>query len=143
MRLERARELGAIAVNIAQGDPIQVVRAETDDLGADYTFETAGHSSATALALEVAATAGVVVQVGWPEIERVPYKVETILAKELDVRGVNRYANAFPPALSLVGRGAIRAATIVTHRFSLEEAPQAFAFAHEHPDQVIKTIVFN
>jgi len=143
MRLALAHELGATPVHIAREDPVQAVRALTGGEGADITLETAGHSSATMLAPEITATAGVVVQVGWPEIERVPYKIETILAKELDLRGVNRYANAFPPALSLVGRGAIRVQPIITHRFALEDAPAAFAFAHAHPDQVIKVIVHN
>ena len=142
-RLVRAEELGAVPVNIAEREPLDAVQAATDGLGIEFTFETAGHSTATALALEITATAGVVVQVGWPEIEKVPYKVESILAKELDVRGINRYANAFAPAISLVARGAIRAESIITHRFPFEEAPAAFAYAHDHPDEVIKVIVVN
>jgi len=143
MRLALAQKLGAIPINIIAEEPLQGVLSRMDGQGVDFTFEAAGHSSATALAPEITATAGVIVQVGWPEIERVPYKVETILAKELDVRGINRYANAFPPALSLVGRGAIRVEPLITHRFPFEEAPAAFAYAHEHPEQVIKVVVMN
>ena len=143
MRLALAQKLGAIPINIIAEEPLQGVLSRTDGQGVDFTFEAAGHSSATALAPEITATAGVIVQVGWPEIERVPYKIETILAKELDVRGINRYANAFPPALSLVGRGAIRVEPLITHRFPFEEAPAAFAYAHEHPEQVIKVVVMN
>ena len=142
-RLARAEELGAISLNVAACEPLDAVQTATGGLGAEFTFETAGHSSATMLALDIAATAGVVVQVGWPEVELVPYRVETILAKELDVRGINRYANAFAPAISLVARGAIRPESIITHRFPFEQAPAAFAFAHQHPDQVIKVIVTN
>lgn len=142
-RLAQAAALGAQTVNIATEDALLAVLALTEGEGADYTFEAAGHSSATMLAPEITAMAGVITQVGWPEIERVPYKIETILAKELDLRGVNRYANAFPPAISLVARGAIRVEPIITHRFPLERAPEAFAFAHEHPEQVIKVMVLN
>jgi L-iditol 2-dehydrogenase len=122
---------------------VEQVLGHTDGEGADVVYEAAGNSVTTALALEVAAMAGVVVQVGWPEIALVPYSVETLLAKELDVRGINRYANAFPAALSLMGRGAIQAAEIITHRFPFDQAPQAFAFAHEHPEEAIKVIVEN
>jgi len=143
MRLALARRLGAVPINVEEEDPLEAVLARTEGQGTEFTFEAAGHSSATALAPEITATAGVVIQIGWPEIEKVPYKIETILAKELDVRGINRYANAFPPALSLVGHGAIRVEPLITHRYSFDEAPAAFAYAHEHPDQVIKVVVLN
>jgi L-iditol 2-dehydrogenase len=143
MRLALAQALGALPIHINDEAALEAVLARTDGQGADFVFETAGHSSATALAPEIAATAGVIVQVGWPEIERVPYKIETILAKELDLRGINRYANAFPAAISLVGRGAIRVEPIITHRFDFEQSPTAFAYAHEHPDHVIKVVVLN
>lgn len=143
MRLAVAESLGATAIHIGQEDPLEAVLARTDGEGADFTFEAAGHSSATALAPEITATAGVVVQIGWPESEQVPYKVEIVLAKELDVRGINRYANAFGPALALVGRGAIRVEPIITHRFPFAQAPEAFALAHEHPEQVIKVVVLS
>jgi L-iditol 2-dehydrogenase len=142
-RLAIAERLGATPLNIRDADPLEAVLAQTKGQGADFTFETAGNSQATALAPEITATAGVVVQVGWPETETVPYKIETILAKELDVRGINRYANAFPAAISLVAREAIRVAPIITHRFPFEDAPQAFTTAHEHPDEVIKCLVLN
>ena len=142
-RLALAQRLGATPLDITHGDPLQAVLDETDGQGADFTFEAAGHSSATALAPQITATAGVIVQVGWPEITLVPYRIEDILAKELDLRGVNRYANAFPGALSLMGRGAILAEPIITHRYPFEQAPQAFAHAHEHPEEVIKIIVEN
>lgn len=142
-RLALAAELGAEPINIQTRDPRAAVLDATEGVGAQVTLETAGHSSATMLAPEITATAGTVVQVGWPEIEKVPYKIETILAKELDLRGINRYANAFPAAIALVARGAIDVEPIITHRFPLSQAPEAFAFAHAHPQEAIKVIVTN
>jgi threonine dehydrogenase-like Zn-dependent dehydrogenase len=81
--------------------------------------------------------------VGWPGGGRFPYPVERILELELDVRGVRRYANAFPAAISLIAGRRVDAGALITHRFPLEKVVEAFQFVAENKDKVIKAVVLN
>jgi len=136
-RLQRALALGADAVVPAGQDDAYLTDA------ADVVFETAGSVSATAAAFRYASPGGTVVQVGWPEENLVSMNVADLMAKELAHLGVNRYANAFPTAIAWIADGRIRADEMITHRFSLDEIAEAFRFAHENRQDVIKAIVVN
>jgi len=50
-------------------------------------------------------------------------------------------ASEFAAAVELVGRRRDVAAGLVTHEFPLERAPEAIAYAMEHPTEVMKTVV--
>jgi len=43
--------------------------------------------------------------------------------------------------VELVGRRRDEAAALVTHEFGLERAPEAIAYAIEHPAEVMKAVV--
>ena len=47
----------------------------------------------------------------------------------------------FAEAVDLVGRRQDAAAGLVTHEFTLEQAPEAIAYAMEHPTEVMKAVV--
>jgi L-iditol 2-dehydrogenase len=110
---------------------------------AEVVFETAGADATTKQAFALARPGGAVVQVGWPGSNVVPLDVASFLAKELDYLSVNRYANAFPTAIRWLADGRVRAEGIVTHRFELARIGEAFRFAHEHRDRVVKVLVLN
>lgn len=134
-RRERALGLGAdLATEADEKNPALLE-------GADVVFETAGSSRATALAFGCARPGGTVVQVGWPEVNRVELDIAGFLDKELDYVAVNRYANAFPTAIAWIADGRIKATDMITHRFPLAEIEDAFRFTLEHRDEVIKTVV--
>ena len=59
----------------------------------------------------------------------------------IDIRGQFRYANRYPPALSLVQDGQIDVASMVTHHFDLEHAEDALVFADEHKAESLKVMV--
>ena len=47
--------------------------------------------------------------------------------REVDIQGSFRYAHTYPEALALLASGRLACAErIVTHRFALKDAPQAF-----------------
>lgn len=50
------------------------------------------------------------------------------LIREVDIMGVFRYANTYPSALALLGSGQLKGVEeMVTQRYSLEKAEEAFA----------------
>ena len=109
----------------------------------DVVFDTSGSAKACAGLFAHARAGGCIVQVGWPTGNLVTMNVAELIEKELDYVGVNRYANAFPAALEYIADGRIQAAPLITHRFSLDEAAEAFRFTASHPGEVIKTVVIN
>jgi L-iditol 2-dehydrogenase len=143
-RLALADALGATAsLNASEDDPVAAVTAWTEGRGVDVVFDTSGSSSACKLTPLIARRGGVVTIVGWPEQSAFPYNIEMVLEKELDVRGVNRYCNTYPTAISLLASGNLDVAPLITHRFPFEDVTEAVAFASEHPAETIKVMVKN
>jgi hypothetical protein len=59
--------------------------------------------------------------------------------REIDIRGVFRYANCYPAALSLIASGRIDVKPLITHRYTIKESVQAFEMAES--GQAIKVMV--
>jgi len=135
-RLETAKKLGADEVIIPGSN------TNIENIG-DIIFETAGSSVATKQLFSMANVGGCVVQVGWPDGNHVELDVATMMEKEIDYIGVNRYANAFETAIIWLADGRVKADGIITQHYSFDDAPEAFRYALEHPHEAIKVIVEN
>ena len=141
-RLALGATLGATAtINAGAEDPVARIAELTGGQGVDYVFDASGSSAACASAPSLAARGGSVTLVGWPERSTFPYPVESIIDKELDIHGTNRYCNAFPRAIALMAGGGIDIHPLVSHRFNLDRVTDAFAFAADNPAQTIKLMV--
>ena len=136
-RLEKALLAGADEV-IDSSQP----QISLENLG-DVVFETAGNRLTTAQLFTVARPGGCAVQVGWPNGNQVEMNIADMIDKELIYKSVNRYANAFDTAVTWLSDGRIRSDVMITHMFSLEEAPEAFRWALENPRKTMKVIVKN
>ncbi len=136
-RLSIAKELGA--------DEVVNIDTASDELSdiADVVFETAGSTAATSNLFRLARVGGRVVQVGWPGSNIVPMNIADFLDKELVYTGVNRYANAFPAAITWISDGRIDTAKLITNRFPLDRVEEAFKYNVEHMKDVIKVLVVN
>ncbi|MCL2378876.1 MAG: NAD(P)-dependent alcohol dehydrogenase [Defluviitaleaceae bacterium] len=133
-RLEVAKKLGA--------DDVIIPGKDMHNIG-DVIFETAGSSSATAGLFQMAKHGGRVVQVGWPDGNKVELDIAVMMDKELDYIGVNRYANAFEAAVTWLADGRIVVDDLITQRYQFNNAPEAFNWANERPNETIKVIVTN
>lgn len=143
-RLELARRLGATdCYNVARQDATSLLATATAGRLVDAVFDTAGNSSACASTPLLCRRGGVVTLVGWPELRDVPFPIEEVLERELDVRGVNRYCNTFPLAVSLLAAGKIDVAPLVSHRFPFADVVEAFRFASEHRTETVKVMIGN
>lgn len=141
-RLEKAKELGADGVIHAGKDSTtEQIHSLTGGRGVDVVFDTSGSSKGAASTPFLAKRGGVIVLVGWPEIASFPFSMETVIEKELDVRGVNRYCNTFGPVLSLLASKALSVEGIISHRFPFDQVVEAFTFASEHRGEVNKVVI--
>jgi len=133
-RLDMAKKMGADEVIAPEAG------VNTQNIG-DVVFETAGSSTATAQLFRMANPGGCVVQIGWPDGNKVELDVAAMMEKELDYVGVNRYANAFEPAVTWLADGRVKTDGIITQRYPFDKSPEAFRWALEHPWETIKVIV--
>lgn len=141
-RLALADQLGADAtINFREENPEARILELTGGLGADFVFDASGSVAGSASAPGLAARGGSVTFIGWPELATFPFPVETILEKELDVHGTNRYANAFPKAIALLAAGKLDVHPLVSHRFTLDEVVEAFRFAADNPAETVKVMI--
>jgi L-iditol 2-dehydrogenase len=123
-RLELARKLGLVAVDAQGEDAVAAIRDHSGG-GADVVIETAGTAGTVRQAMAAVRTGGVVVLVGTLPDDEVTLPVMDMILREYDVRTVFRYANCYPPALSLIAAGQIQLAPLRTHEFPLEKAEEA------------------
>lgn len=93
--------------------------------GVDVVLECSGAESSLRLAIESACVGAQIVCVGC-QPDNVTIPLNNALMQEIDIKGVFRYRNCYPLALSLVETGKINLRPLVTHRFRLEDSVKAF-----------------
>jgi L-gulonate 5-dehydrogenase len=138
-RLELALELGATqGVRGLDGLEARVEDWTSGD-GAAVVIEASGAAAVAEKAFELVAVAGRISMVGVSD-QRMSLPVKVVQAKELDVYG-SRATLDFAGAVALAGRHQDAVRRLVSHRFPLQEAAAAFELAHDHPQDVVKTLI--
>lgn len=141
-RLALGARLGASGViDASKEDPIARISVLTGGQGVDVVFDASGSSTVCAWAPSIAARGGSIGLIGWPETGAFPYSIETVMEKEIDVHGVNRYCNTYPRTISFLANGIIDVHPLVSHRFPFEKVRDAFEFAAAHPAETVKVMV--
>ena len=95
----------------------------------DVMFEASGSQKALAPAFDVLKPRAVVVQVGLGGSVDLP--MNTLVAKELDLRGTFRFHEEFELAVDLISRGLIDVTTLLTATLPFEQAVEAFELASD------------
>ncbi|KAL9053803.1 MAG: hypothetical protein Q9162_004522 [Coniocarpon cinnabarinum] len=103
-------------------------------------MECTGVESSVAGAIQAAKFGGKVfiIGVGRDEI-KIPFMRASV--REVDLQLQYRYANMWPRAIRLVKGGVIDVKPFTTHRFSLENAPDAFKTASDPKSGAIKVMI--
>jgi S-(hydroxymethyl)glutathione dehydrogenase/alcohol dehydrogenase len=130
-KLEHARALGAShAIDASHEDAVAAIRRLTRR-GADYTFVAVGDTRAVSQALEALAPGGTCVLIGVPETgATVPVDVRPLVTAERVVRGCSygsaRTREDLPRLVSLYLAGKLKIDQLITRRYGLDEANEAF-----------------
>ena len=127
-RLDLAQRLGCdTLVDAGQGDAAEAILDLTHGEGAHGVLECSGSVRARAQTATAAAKHAHIVIVGAGQ-EEVTLDQSSILQKELTIRGNAVYSmRAYFEALDFLALLAIALDDMVTHRFSIDQAPDAFA----------------
>ncbi|XP_049871677.1 sorbitol dehydrogenase-like [Pectinophora gossypiella] len=133
-RLDFAKKMGADETILVTKDSNEadLVKKIHELLGShpDVSIDASGAQATVRLALLATKSGGVAVLVGMgsPELT-VP--LAGAVAREVDIRGIFRYVNEYPIALSMVASGKVNVKPLVTHHYSLEETLEAYEVARQ------------
>ena len=83
---------------------------------------------------------GVFIQVGVGSDE-VSIPAIDAAVREVDIKGVFRYANCFPISLNLVANGIIDVKPLISHIFLLKDTLKAYETAHNHTEKALKVLI--
>jgi L-iditol 2-dehydrogenase len=109
--------------------------------GVDVALECAGQQSTLDEAIEVLRPGGILAIVGIPRFERVSFRADTIRRKELTVLNIRRQNHCDEKAIELVTSGRAKIDFMLTHRFAMEQAEEAFDMVEGYRDRVIKAVI--
>lgn len=139
-RVQMAEALGAHQAFLTDGRPeVGPILAATGGRGVDVVFEVAGTQAAVDNAIAAVVPGGNVVLVGIPSDDTTSFAASVARRKGLTIRLVRRMKHTYPRAIALVESGLVDVRSLVTHRFPLSEAAQAFAVAERR--EGLKVIV--
>ena len=141
-RLELAKETGAeVVVRGKASEVMDIVRDWAGGDGPEVVVEATGHPDAARAAVEMVAPCGRVAAAGLSDKE-VTIPLALFALKEIDYIGSSCMASSeFAAAIDLVARNRAAVQRLITHEFPLEAMPKGFAYAMEHPRDVLKAIV--
>jgi len=137
-RANKALSLGA---NVA-GSSIDSVKDATDSRGCDLVIEATNSPDGMADAVMSAVIGGRVILVGIPDGDTYTgFSAAQARRRGLDLRFSRRMGNVYHRAIALVQQSRIDVDTLITHRFSIEEAEQAFILQAGDAPGLIKSMI--
>lgn len=136
-RADLARTLGASTVlDPTTDDFLDRVMSLTSGRGADVVMEASGQPAAMAATLEVAGFNARLVNIGIDVGRSAPAKLGLIQSKQLQVRGTIGSPGVWPDTLRFLAKTGLDLSSMVTQRFDLADAPDAYAAARRTDENV-------
>jgi len=129
-RVDAAQRFGADqAFLVNEASWLNEIDAATNGRGVDVAFEAAGTQDAVDTAFATVSPGGKVVLAGIPGDDSTSFSASTARRKGLTIKLVRRMKHTYPRAIELVSKGLVDVRSVVTHRFPLEDAVEAFRVA--------------
>lgn len=145
-RLDMAKKMGADEVYLVQRGPSNEEMAKElnelmgEENGIDITIECSGAEPSVRTGILATRSGGMLVLVGMgPPEMKLP--VINAFVREVDIRGIFRYANCYPAAIEMVASGKVDVKPLITHRFKLEETLKAFETSKTGAGNAVKVMI--
>ena len=140
-RREAAHKLGAVAIDPAADDPVEIVQALTQGLGADAAMEAVGIPETFELCTQLVRPGGHVANIG------VHGRPATLHLESLWIRNVTITTGLVdtvttPTLLRLLAAGQLDVSSFLTHRFAMSDMLQAYeVFAEPAASGALKVLI--
>lgn len=139
--LRSAMKVGADqAINVAE-QPDALAAFSADKGRFDMLFEASGNQGALRGAFDALRPRGVIVQVGLGGEMTLP--VNTIVAKEFDLRGAFRFHEEFETAVALLNKGLVDVKPLISATLPYRDAARAFALAADRSQSMKVLLSFD
>ena len=140
-RVGVANKAGADWVGNPQQQNIVKAILEREPLGVDVVYECAGQQDTLDEAVELLTPGGKLVIIGIPRSDRISFSIDKIRRKEIMIVNIRRQNGCTQKAIDLIASGKVNIDFMITHRFSLEKAKEAFDMVAGYRDGVVKAII--
>jgi len=145
-RLEVAKKMGASATFLVQRgttseeNAASIAKLFRECRQPDITIECSGAESSICTGILATRSGGCLVLVGLgPAKVQIP--IVNAACREVDIRGIFRYANCYPTAIEMVASGRVDVKPLITHRFQLDETLKAFETTKTGAGNAIKVMI--
>lgn len=140
-RLEFAKENGAdYTINPTEVDLESKIYEITNNEGANIVIDAVGTPQTFELSVNVASAAGNVVTLGFNE-KPSSIALLPITKKELTITGSRLQTNQFGKVVEFINEKKLTHDGLITHKFHISEAKEAFEFVEKNPDKVRKAVI--
>ena len=142
-RLELAAELGADATVLANEDKDQPsALREWAPQGYDMVVDATGVPAVVARCFGYVTPGGKVLLFGvCPEDATIPFSPFDLYRRDISVYGSFALNVTFEPAIELLRGGAVQVGSLISHRFPLEQFPQALEMARTRSEPAMKIVI--
>jgi L-iditol 2-dehydrogenase len=129
-RVNAAKAFGASCSILAgNSQELEEIWVATGGRGVDVAFEVAGEQDAVDTSIAAVIPGGKVILVGIPDNDKTSFSASIARRKGLTIKLVRRMKYTYPRAIEFVSQGLVDVRSLVTHRFLLERAGEAFLLA--------------
>jgi len=136
--LAQAREVGADRVIRADRESAALASPQFD-----VAFEVSGSFAALKACVAAAKRGARIVQVGTLPHEPLPFVVNELMAKELDLRGAFRWGIEFDWAVAYLSARRVDVRPLISGQFPLRDAVRAFEFAKDKTQSTKVQVVYS
>lgn len=143
IRLDKALQLGAnLAINSAREDVRETIMSWTEGRGVDIALDASGNPAAIASTLGVLRKAGTIVLVGNPSGPMPEsFRLIDFVNREITMKGVFRYRNIYPMAISSVSAGTLPVEKIPDRVYPFADAQRAFDDSIDNKAEIVKAVI--
>ena len=140
--LEIALQVGADeAINIKREDLVKLTMQKTGNSGVDAVFDTVGSTQTQQQALKILAPSGTLVNMA-TNAQKISFSLLELGRERVIRSSSNYFFPEFQMALDLLVAGKVDVKPMITHRFSLSEAPEAFEILlNKGTNECIKAVI--
>jgi L-iditol 2-dehydrogenase len=134
-RRDLARQIGAKTVDSATENLEEIVKSSTDGKGSDVTFECAGDEVTLNQAFDLTKRGGRISLIG--HYRKTPrFNIEHLIIRSMSVFAPSGGHHFFDEAVQLVAEGTVDLTQMVSHKYPIEKAVEAFEAASDVNESV-------